>query len=125
MTNPTPVPAAEAGIILKSSTYEKLRWFVQIVLPAFSALYLGLAQLWGLPEPEKVVGTIALLTTFLGVVLLISRNNFNRSDAGYDGTMVVISDPGGPKTFSMELDTSPEMLEYKDKVVFNVKNLQE
>mgnify|MGYP003304053517 CR=1 FL=1 len=63
-------------MILKDSTYDKLKWVAQILIPAIGALYFGLAKIWTLPYPEEIVGTITVIDTFLGCLLGISTMNY-------------------------------------------------
>lgn len=63
--------------MLTNKTYDVLKWIAQIVLPALGALYFGLSQIWGLPFGEEVVGTIAVVDTFLGALLGISTAQYN------------------------------------------------
>lgn len=65
-------------IIFTNSTYDVLKWIAQILLPALGALYFGLAGIWGFPYGEQIVGTIAVIDTFLGVILGISTANYNK-----------------------------------------------
>ena len=69
--------------------YEAFRWFVQIVLPAFSALYLGLSDLWDLPEPVAVGATAGLVGTFLGTIMRFSKHNYDNSDSRFFGEIHV------------------------------------
>lgn len=62
---------------LNNKTYDILKWIAQYLLPAAGTLYFALAQIWGLPYGEQIVGTIAAVDTFLGVVLGISSANYN------------------------------------------------
>ena len=64
---------------LKNSTYDILKYICQIVLPAIGTLYFALAQIWGFPYAEQVVGTITALDTFLGAILMISSASYNKS----------------------------------------------
>lgn len=64
---------------LSSTTYDKLKWIAQILLPAIGTLYFALASIWGLPFAEQIVGTITAVDTFLGVLLGISTYNYNRN----------------------------------------------
>ena len=64
---------------LPDKVYDLLKWIVQIVLPAIGTLYFALAQLWGFPYGEEIVGTIAAITAFLGVCLGISTYNYNKA----------------------------------------------
>ena len=65
--------------MLTNKTYDVLKWIAQIVLPALGALYFGLSQIWGLPYGEEVVGTIAVVDTFLGALLGISTAQYNKT----------------------------------------------
>jgi hypothetical protein len=107
--------------ILKDNVYEKMKFFSQIVLPAFATLYFALAGLWGWDNPEKVIGTIAAVSTFLGVVLQISTNRYNRSDAPYDGNIEVVTDGGGVRAYNLVLDGDPEAIAERDSITFKVK----
>lgn len=65
---------------LSDKTYNVLRLLVTIVLPAISALYVGLAALWGWGYVAQIVGTIALVTVFLASVLGVSRSGFQKTE---------------------------------------------
>ena len=56
-----------------------LKYVAQIVLPAAGTLYGALAGIWGLPYGEQIVATIAAVDLFLGAVLKISTDNYNKS----------------------------------------------
>jgi len=64
---------------LSSEAYERIKWGVLIALPAGGTLYLALSQLWGFPYGEQIVGTIAAVTAFLGLVLGVSTSRYNSS----------------------------------------------
>ena len=63
---------------LSNSNYDFLKWVAQILLPAFATLYFALAQIWGLPYAEQVVGTITAIDAFLGALLGISTHYYNK-----------------------------------------------
>lgn len=65
-------------ILFDNKTYDVLKWIAQILLPALGALYFGLAQIWGFPYGEQIVGSVAVIDTFLGVILGISTSNYNK-----------------------------------------------
>ena len=54
---------------LTNEAYDVLKWIAQIFLPATGTLYFALANIWGLPFPQEVVGTIVATDAFLGVLL--------------------------------------------------------
>lgn len=63
---------------MSNETYDILKWVCQLLLPALGTLYFALAQLWGFPYAEQIVGTITAIDAFLGVVLQISTDNYNK-----------------------------------------------
>lgn len=62
---------------MKNKTYDKLKNMALVILPAVGALYFGVAQIWGLPKAEEVVGTVAVITTFVGVVVKAAQVSYN------------------------------------------------
>lgn len=58
--------------ILSNKAYDFLKWIAQILLPAMATLYFAIAQIWGLPYAEQIVGTITAVDAFLGALLGIS-----------------------------------------------------
>lgn len=71
-------------MILDNKTYDILKYIAQVVLPALGTLYFGLAKLWGLPYGEEIVGTITVIDTFLGTLLRISTNQYNKLNSSTD-----------------------------------------
>lgn len=67
---------------LSNTTYDILKWIAQIFLPALGTLYFALAQIWGFPYGEQIIGTITAVDVFLGVLLGISSVNYNKDDEG-------------------------------------------
>lgn len=61
---------------MSNKTYDMLKWIAQILLPAIGTLYFAIAQIWGLPYAEQIVGTIMALDAFLGAVLGISTKAY-------------------------------------------------
>lgn len=66
-------------MMMSNKTYDILKWIAQYLLPALGTLYFALASIWGFPYGEQVVGTIAALDTFLGVILGISTVEYNKN----------------------------------------------
>jgi len=63
---------------MDNKVYDVLKWIAQILLPAIGALYFALAQIWGLPYAEQIVGTITAVDAFMGVLLGISTYQYNK-----------------------------------------------
>lgn len=64
---------------LSNKTYDILKWIALIFLPALGALYFGLAQIWGLPYGEEIVGTLVVVDTFLGALIGVSTSKYNKN----------------------------------------------
>jgi hypothetical protein len=110
---------------MKNKTYDRLKWIVMIVLPAFGSFYFGLGDALGLPATTQVVGTITLTTTFLGTILGFSNKKYNQSEASSDGSFQIVQDPGGMRTVSLALNGDPEeILTAKKKLVFKIETNQ-
>ena len=61
-----------------NSTYDVIKWVAMILLPAIGTLYFALAQIWGLPLAEQIVGSISAIDCFLGALLGISTALYNK-----------------------------------------------
>lgn len=107
--------------MLGDRAYDMLKKTTTVVLPAVGALYFALAQIWHLPKAEEVVGSIAAVNTFLGVLLHASTKSYNQSDTKYAG-VIQVNDSAEKKVFSIELNDEPESIEKKDEVTFKVNS---
>ena len=63
---------------MSNEVYDVLKWVAQILLPALGTLYFALASIWGLPYGEQIVGTITAVDAFLGALLQISTDAYNK-----------------------------------------------
>lgn len=105
--------------MLKNRTYDVLKSVAQIWLPAGGTLYFALAQIWHLPSPEQVVGSVVAVDAFLGAVLGLSTTNYNKSDEKYDGMFAVDHNPDGGQSLRLK-SVDYEALNTKDELVFKV-----
>lgn len=109
--------------LLSDSVYNAIKQAAQYWLPALGTLYAALGALWGFPYVTQVVGTIAAVDVFLGVILGVGAASYNKSDAKYDGAIVVASD-GEDQAHALQL--SPEQfatLPTKDSLTLKVQNV--
>lgn len=106
--------------LLSNRVYDVTKFTAQIGLPAVGTLYFALAQIWGLPKGEEVVGSITAVVTFLGVLLGVSTTSYNNSEAQYDGAINVEQETPEAKTYSLNLKSDPDKLDQKKKVTFKV-----
>ena len=67
-----------------------------------------------------MVGSIAALTAFLGVVLGISKSQYDASGAGVDGDMIIDTSDPLKDTYRLSLNIPIEDLADKDQIIFKV-----
>lgn len=108
---------------LSDRSYDALKYFAQVILPAVGTLYGAVAVLWGLPAVAEVVGTVVAVDTFLGVALRISSSSYQKNDLGVHGTVGVVDYGGdvGEKVKFDVLEDPEDLLEQgKKQIVFKV-----
>lgn len=109
-------------IKLTGATYDNLKKFAMVWLPALGTLYFTLAQIWHLPAGNEVVGSIVALDTALGGVLHISAKNYNASDEKYDGTFSIEPHPEGGSMLRLKSKTiDADTLASKNEVTFKIE----
>ena len=59
--------------------YNRLKYTAQVFLPAFTAFYLSLGEIWGFPYQVQVGATFASFNVFLGLVLMTSAIKYNKA----------------------------------------------
>lgn len=79
-------------MIMKNETYDGLKNFATMILPAIGTLYFALAEIWGLPNGEKIVGTVTAICTFLGVFIKVSNVKYNKQKEAQESIDGVVSD---------------------------------
>lgn len=65
-------------VFKNSKLYDILKWVFSVVLPASTALYLTLANIWGWPYAEAIGATLAAITTFGCALLGISSVTYHK-----------------------------------------------
>jgi hypothetical protein len=93
-----------------NATYDRTKFVAMILLPALGTLYFALAQIWGLPKAEAVVGTVIALDTFLGFLLKASDVKYRNSDEQYDAAIVKVPGPSGEPMYALEFETRAQQL---------------
>lgn len=61
---------------MSNELYDVLKYLCQVVIPAIATLYFALANIWGLPYGEQIVGTLTAIDAFMGVCLKISSDQY-------------------------------------------------
>ena len=106
---------------LSNKAYDNLNWVVRFGLPGLGALYFSLAQIWGLPAGEQVLGTITSLALFLGILLGISSRQYQASDERTDGSLIVDTSNPVKDVYRLDLTTQLDDLPGKDEIVLKVE----
>ena len=121
MSDSSSQPVKATTPLLSNRIYDVLKHSATVILPAVGALYFALAQIWHLPRPDEVVGSIAAANVFLGVLVGVSTKSYNKSDTKYAG-VIEVSGPldGSKKVFSLNLNEDPESIERMNEVTFRV-----
>jgi hypothetical protein len=107
------------GTVLNNKQYDTAKFLTVIVLPALGTLYFALAQIWGLPAGEQILGSVLAVEACIGAVLGISAKQYQESGAKYAG-QINVTDTPQKTTFDLELKDEPEDLINKDEVTFKV-----
>lgn len=69
---------------MSNRIYDILKVIAQYVLPAVATLWLAIAEIWSIPNPELVIGTITAIDAFLGTILGISTHQYNKTKMAPD-----------------------------------------
>lgn len=109
--------------LMSDSTYNYLKYTVQIALPALGTLYFTLAQIWNLPYGEQVVGTITAIALFGGVLIGVSKRKYDNSDQKFDGAVNVDTNLDDPYSLEFKKELS-ELTDQKDEVKLKVNKSQ-
>lgn len=116
-----PTPQPPTGFIFSEAMYNKLKYVAMILLPAFTAFYAVLGNIWDWPNVEEVLASLAGADALLGVLLGISTKSYNASDARFVGDIVVVEAEDGGKVYSLEFNGDPEAeIDGKSEVTFKV-----
>lgn len=107
--------------VMPGKVYDFLKQVALVLLPAVSTLYFMLGETWGWSNVAQVVGTIAAIDTFLGAILGLSARAYNRSDAKYDGTINHSFNEKGKKTYLLEINSQPEVIDVKKSIILKVQ----
>lgn len=93
-----------------NKVYDALKWIAQYFLPAAGALYFALAGIWGLPYGEQIIGTLAAVDTFLGVLLGLSSSSYNKGFKTFNVPVEALRGVG-TVTFTVNPEDLPPLAE--------------
>lgn len=108
------------GFTLNPNAYDFFKFMALVILPALGALYAALSTIWGFPGGVQVVGSIAALETFLGVILKKASANYAAQEPV--GDLVLEHDEDGGIKMRMEAYEDPFILNGdRGRAVFAIK----
>jgi hypothetical protein len=120
MSESSPSPSPKRPFFTDAQ-YNTLKHVAAVGLPALSALYFALSQIWHFPDVTEVMATIATVNTILGGVLGYSTATYNNSEAKYAGIIQVV-EQAGKKIFSLNLNSDPEDITKMNVASFKVQD---
>ena len=114
--------------LFSDATYSRLKAIIILGFPATSTLFAAIAALIDFdPNTTAIVlGILAAVATFLGVILTIAQGRYDISDAKFDGEVAVTgTDPvTGNPNLQLTVTTDPNDLVNKDVVKLKSTDLR-
>lgn len=110
-------------VMFSNKTYDRLRFAVQVAIPATGTLYFAIAEIWGLMYGAQVTASATALAAFLGTILTMSRKVYSNTEGAPVGTMLVNRDEEGElKGYTLDVgEQDPYSLVDRDEVKFLVR----
>lgn len=65
-------------LLMSDKAYDIMKWIVQYILPGLGVLYAIIAGVTGLPYAEVVLAIVMAVDWFLGIILGISTQQYNK-----------------------------------------------
>lgn len=73
------------GLVMKNTTYDKLKFVAQILLPALATLWATISVIWNLPLADQIEQTITaviiFIDTILGITLAKASSDYHKGEA--------------------------------------------
>ena len=77
---------------LCNTTYDRLKWFALVFVPAFEVLILTLGKIWGIPYYSEIGASVAAVGVFLAAILGVSSRSYYKEIG--EAVAVDQEDPG-------------------------------
>lgn len=110
----------KTALVFSDATYDFFNNIVKLGLPGLGALYAAVAAIWGLPYAVEVVGTIAAIAVFLGILLVISKARWTKDPALGDGNLVVNTSSPYKDTYTLAMNVPLQEIAGKSQVILQV-----
>ena len=77
---------------LSNISYDRMKWFALVFVPAFEVLILTLGKIWGIPYYSEIGASVAAVGVFLAAILRVSSRFYYKEIGG--AAAVSEEDPG-------------------------------
>lgn len=61
---------------MTNETYDRIKWFALVFIPAFELLILTIGKIWGLPYYSEIGATVAAFGVFLAGLIKKSSDSY-------------------------------------------------
>ena len=61
---------------LSNISYDRMKWFALVFVPAFEVLLLTIGKIWGIPYYSEIGASVAAFGVFLAALLGVSSKNY-------------------------------------------------
>lgn len=68
---------------LSNTTYDRLKWFALVFIPAFEVLILTLGKIWGIQYYSEIGASVASVGVFLAAILGVSSKSYYKELGEY------------------------------------------
>lgn len=120
--------------ITSEKLYDGLNWVAQIFLPALGAFIFALSGVWGFDTTGKIVGSLAALDAFLGLLLKRSKDEYvddlnllhqaNLANPEVtDGDLFISPGEGENPDLTAAWNEHPDAFKGKETVTLRVRNV--
>lgn len=106
---------------MNERVYRRLKLANTILLPAVAALYATLSELWRLPAPMEVAGTISAVVAFANIALQMASDKY-WGDVTTGGDMIFTDIGDGLVKPNVVFSQELEELAGSNKIIFNSLN---
>ena len=61
---------------MSNETFDRIKWFALVFIPAFEVLILTLGKIWGVPYYSEIGASVAAVGVFLAALIRTSSNAY-------------------------------------------------
>lgn len=108
-------------IIKSDKLYAALKWVALVLLPAVATLIFALGGVWEWDFKDKLVGTLAAIDTFIGVIIRVSSKQYYGNPDNFDGDLIIAEGSGEMPEVNAIFSDNPSTFKGKDVVTLRTK----